>query len=89
MSVTIVNDYHFKPDGDVAEGKAAAADLVKYFKEQVPEVELSLWLENTDNPLHHYHITVFKTEDAVRRVKASEARGCKYFCVSGHDGILI
>lgn len=73
MSVTIVNDYHFKPDGDVAEGKAAAADLVKYFKEQVPEVELSLWLENTDNPLHHYHITVFKTEDAVRRVKASEA----------------
>jgi hypothetical protein len=31
MSITVVNDYDFKPDGNVAEGKAAAAELVEYF----------------------------------------------------------
>lgn len=25
MTITVVNDYDFKPDGDVAAGKAAAA----------------------------------------------------------------
>ena len=59
MSMTIVNDYFFKPDGNVKEGKAAAAELVEYFRAEVPEVELSLWLEANDNPLHHYHITVW------------------------------
>ena len=73
MSVTIVNDYFFKPDGDVAEGKAAAADLVDYFNREVDEVELSLWLQAQENPLHHYHITVFATEDAVEKVKQSKA----------------
>ncbi len=73
MSVTIVNDYFFKPDGNVAEGKAAAAELVKYFKAEVPEVQLSLWLESRENPLHHYHITVFAEFDTVERVKESEA----------------
>lgn len=77
MSVTIVNDYDFKPTGDVAEGKAAAAELVEYFKSQFPEVQLSLWLEDKDNPLHHYHITVFDTLDTVDRVKKSE--GIKRF----------
>jgi hypothetical protein len=73
MSVTVVNDYFFKPDGNVAEGKAAAANLVDYFKKDVPEVELSLWLEANENPLHHYHITVFSTEEAVEKVKKSKA----------------
>ena len=40
MSVTIVNDYFFKPDGDINEGKEAAAKLVEYFKAEIPEVEL-------------------------------------------------
>jgi len=46
MSMTVVNDYDFKPDCDLAEGKAAAAELVEYFKENYPEVQLSLWLED-------------------------------------------
>jgi hypothetical protein len=71
MSVTIVNDYFFKPDGNIAEGKAAAAELVKYFKSEVPNVQLSLWLESRENPLHHYHITVFAEFDTVERVKES------------------
>jgi hypothetical protein len=73
MSVTIVNDYFFKPDGNIAEGKAAAAELVKYFKSEVPDVQLSLWLESRENPLHHYHITVFAEFDTVERVKESKA----------------
>jgi len=73
MSVTIVNDYFFKPDGDVAEGKAAAAELAGYFNTEVPEVELSLWLESQDNPLHHYHITVFSSGDVIPKVKESAA----------------
>lgn len=77
MSITVVNDYDFKPDGDLAEGKAAAAELVEYFKENYPEVQLSLWLEDSENPLHHYHITVFDSSEALERVVASE--GIKRF----------
>lgn len=73
MSVTIVNDYFFKADGDIAEGKAAAAELVDYFKADVPEVEMSLWLEAQENPLHHYHITVFSTGDVIQSVRDSAA----------------
>jgi hypothetical protein len=36
-------------------------------------VELSLWLESRDNPLHHYHITVFSDPDAVQAVRDSKA----------------
>jgi hypothetical protein len=77
MRITVVNDYDFKPDGDVREGKAAAAELVEYFKANFPEVQLSLWLEDSDNPLHHYHITVFDSAEALDRVVASE--GIKRF----------
>ncbi|MGD2083470.1 MAG: hypothetical protein PVF91_10910 [Chromatiales bacterium] len=73
MAFTIVNDYFFKPDGDVADGKAAAAVLVDYFREAVPEVQLSLWLESLENPLHHYHVTVFDSAAAAQRVRESEA----------------
>lgn len=73
MATTIVNDYFFKPDGDLEKGKAAAAELVEYFKSDVPEVQLSLWLESTENPLHHYHITVFDNEEVIERVKGSQA----------------
>ena len=73
MSITVVNDYDFKPDGDVAEGKAAAAELVRYFKAEVPEVQLSLWLEDRDNPLHHYHITVLDSLEALDRIRQSQA----------------
>lgn len=73
MSIAVVNDYDFKPDGDVAEGKAAAQELVEYFKTHEPEVQLSLWLEDRDNPLHHYHVTVFESVEALERVKESEA----------------
>lgn len=77
MSITVVNDYDFKPAGDVAEGKAAAAELVDYFKAHFPEVQLSLWLEDSDNPLHHYHITVIDSPEALQRIV--ESQGIKRF----------
>ena len=73
MSITVVNDYDFKPDGDLDEGKAAAAELVAYFEAEVPEVQLSLWLQDQDNPLHHYHITVFDSMAALDKVRESAA----------------
>jgi len=73
MTTTIVNDYFFKPDGDIEEGKAAAAELVEAFKKDFPEVQLSLWLESKENPLHHYHITVFDNAEVIDRVKKSKA----------------
>lgn len=73
MAITIVNDYFFKPDGDLEEGKAAAAKLVDYFNAEVPEVQLSLWLESTDNPLHHYHITVFDNMEVIQKIRDSDA----------------
>lgn len=72
MRMTIVNDYFFKKDGDLAEGKAAAKELVEYFVGEVPEVQLSLWLESRENPLHHYHITVFDSAEAAKRVRESK-----------------
>ena len=77
MSVTVVNDYYFKPEGNVAEGKAAAAELLDYFTRHVPAVQLSLWLEVRENPLHHYHITVLDNPDALARLRESE--GIKRF----------
>jgi len=73
MAITIVNDYFFKRDGDLDAGKAAAAELVDYFNHEVPEVQLSLWLESDENPLHHYHITVFDDAAVVRTLRESAA----------------
>ncbi|WP_138378948.1 hypothetical protein [Luteithermobacter gelatinilyticus] len=73
MSFTVVNDYFFKPGGNVEEGKAAAKELVEYFNEKVPEIQLTLWLESRENPLHHYHITVFDTAEALQEVCNSTA----------------
>ncbi|MEZ5934851.1 MAG: hypothetical protein R3F54_23535 [Alphaproteobacteria bacterium] len=73
MSVTVVNDYYFKPDGDIREGKAAAADLVAHFEENVPEVQLSLWLACRENPLHHFHITVYDNPDVLAELRDSDA----------------
>ena len=73
MAFTVVNDYFFKKDGDVEAGKAAAEDLVRYFNDEVPEVQLSLWLESAENPLHHYHITVFDSARPLEALRKSEA----------------
>lgn len=73
MAFTVVNDYFFKPDGDVAEGMAAAAELVEFFNDGVPEVQLSLWLKGRENPLHHYHITVFDSPEALECIRESQA----------------
>ena len=67
MSVTVVHDYYFKPDGDVAEGKAAAAEFVEFLKD-FPGNQMTLWLEDRENPLHHFHINVFDSIEAFERV---------------------
>lgn len=71
MSVTIVNDYKLKADGDKKEAAAVARELVEGFKANHPGVQLSLWLEDQADPLHHFHITVFDNEDALEKAKQS------------------
>lgn len=72
MSVTVVNDWHFKEDGDIEKGMKAADELVKYFQASIPEVKLSLWLRDRQNPRHFYHITVFETVESVQATRESE-----------------
>ena len=67
MSVTVVHDYYFKPDGDVAEGKAAAAEFVEFLKD-FPGNQMTLWLEDRENPLHHFHINVFDSLEAFQKI---------------------
>lgn len=64
MSVTIVNDWKFKEGGNIHKGLAAAAELVEYFKANEPQMRLSLWLRDRNNPLRFFHITVFDTYEA-------------------------
>lgn len=71
MGLTVVNDWRFKEDGDIEKGMKAAEELVHYFRDQVPEVQLSLWLRDRDNPLHFYHITVFDSPAALKKVRES------------------
>ena len=77
MTVTVVNDWRFKKDGDIEKGMKAADELVKYFEDHVPEVKLSLWLRDRDNPRHFYHITVFDSLEALKKTRESE--GIKKF----------
>lgn len=77
MSVTIVNDYRLKANGDKKEAMAAAAELVQNFNTNQPGVQLSLWLEDQGEPLHHFHITVFDDQTAMEHVRSSE--GIKRF----------
>lgn len=67
MSVTVVHDYYFKPGGDVGEGKAAAAEFVEFLKD-FPGNQMTLWLEDRENPLHHFHINVFDSNEAFEKV---------------------
>lgn len=67
MSVTVVHDYYFKPDGDVADAKAAAAEFVEFLKD-FPGNQMTLWLEDRENPLHHFHINVFDSNEAFSKV---------------------
>lgn len=72
MSVTVVNDWRFKEDGNIEKGMKAAADLVDYFKANFPEVQLSLWLRDRGNPRRFFHITVFDSLEALSRVRESQ-----------------
>ena len=39
----------------------------------MPGCELSLWLESRENPLHHYHITVFDSDATAEEAIESDA----------------
>lgn len=67
MSVVVVNDWQFTEAGDIEEGLEAATEYVRYFEEDVPELELSLWLRDRENPRHFFHIAVYRSDAALQR----------------------
>lgn len=73
MSITIVNRWRFREDGKIDEGLAAAAELVDYFKTTEREVRLSLWLQDRNDPLWFFHVTVFDSYEAYVKVRQSAA----------------
>jgi len=77
MSITIVNEWYFKEDGDIDEGLDAAAEYVTYMKANNPELELSLWLQDRSDPLHFFHVSVFASHEAAERERQSE--GTRWF----------
>lgn len=77
MSVTVVNEWWFKKDADIDEGRKAASELVDYFNANWDSVQLSLWIEDRDDPFHHFHITVFDDFEAVMKIR--ESKGIKSF----------
>jgi len=77
MSVTVVNEWWFKKDANMEEAKDAALELVEYFNEKEPSVQLSLWLQDSADPLHHFHITVFDDHESLMKLRESE--GIKRF----------
>jgi hypothetical protein len=68
LSITLVIDNDCRPDGNVAEGKSAAAGLVACYRVNVPEVQRSLRLEDIDHPLQHAHITFLDSPEVLQRV---------------------
>ncbi len=72
MSVTIVNDWKFKEGGNTDKGLAAAAELIGYFKANEPQMRLSLWLKDRNDPLRFFHITVFDTYEAFQEICQTE-----------------
>lgn len=75
--VTVVNEWRFAPEGEVDQGLQAAADYVDYFAREKPEVLLSLWLRDTDDPLHHFHVSIF--DSAAKAVEGIRWKGTEEF----------
>jgi hypothetical protein len=72
MSVTVVNEWWFRKDANIEEAKVAALELVEYFNQHDPSVQLSLWIEDSDDPLHHFHITVLDDRESLMRLRESD-----------------
>lgn len=72
MSVTVVNEWWFREDGNIDAGKEAGAELVEYFNNECDSVQLSLWIEDRADTLHHFHITVFDDHEALIKIRESE-----------------
>jgi quinol monooxygenase YgiN len=77
MSITVVNDWRFKPDGDIEKGMRAAEEYVDYLMNEADGVQLSLWLRHPEDPQRFFHITVFDDEAAVKAQYESD--GTKRF----------
>lgn len=72
MSVVVVNQWWFKEDRNLEKGMKAAGELLTYFRSQIPEVQLSLWLRDHQDPRHFFHITVFSTLEVMQKARESE-----------------
>lgn len=77
MSVTVVNEWYFLENADLDEGVAAIREYMDYLKKNEADLEQSLWLKSSENPLQYFHIATYKTQQALERQINSE--GTEHF----------
>lgn len=65
MSVTVVNEWRFLEGADLDEAMRAVRQYMTYLDEGDTGLEQSLWLRDTDDPLHHYHIATYRSLEAL------------------------
>lgn len=71
MSVTVVNDWRFKPRAKIEKGLAAAAEYADYLTRNNPQVRLSLWLAVREESRRFMQITIFDSHEAYLRERES------------------
>jgi hypothetical protein len=72
MSIIAVKDNDFRPDGNVAEGEGRGRGAGGLLQGQFPGGAAIPLAGDTDNPLHHYHVTVLDSPEALQRLVDSE-----------------
>jgi quinol monooxygenase YgiN len=77
MSVTVVNDWKFLEDADMDEAMKAIREYMEHLTTNEPQLEQSLWLKTNENPLRHFHIATYSSQEALDNQIKSE--GTKRF----------
>lgn len=71
MSVTVVNDWRFLEEADLAQAMVVIRAYMEYLSEHEPELEQSLWLKDHESPRRYFHIATYKTLAALHRQESS------------------
>ncbi len=72
ISVTAVNEWCFRPDGDIEVGMRAANEYVGALKKKESGILFSLWMQDRNDPFHFFRIIGFSTPEQEQAVRKKE-----------------
>ncbi len=72
MSVTVVNDWRFTEDADLAEAFDAIRAYMAYLDQNDTGMEQSLWLRVRDDTLRYFHIATYRTPEELETQMQSD-----------------